>query len=67
MFLNVQGQVVASSAMAKGGVALVGRGPLATWLQEHAKVGRTVAFETKPIFVPISARPEQQYPLMMNL
>jgi hypothetical protein len=50
----------------KGGVALYGTGAAAAFLETHALPGRIVNFDSEAEFVPISARPEQQYPLMMN-
>lgn len=49
-----------------GGVVLVGRGRGATFLRDHANPGRKLAFETTPTFMPISGKPEQQFPLITN-
>jgi len=48
------------------GSALVGRGPGAEFLRANVTPGATLYFDSRPQFVPISARPEQQIPLMMN-
>jgi hypothetical protein len=45
---------------------LYGTEAAADWLRANATPGTTLAFDTDPLFVPISERPEQQYPLMMN-
>jgi Domain of unknown function/Glycosyl hydrolase-like 10 len=50
----------------KGGYALIGSGLGATFLQRVASPGVPLGFDTDPVFVPISERPEQQIPLMMN-
>lgn len=50
----------------RGGSALLGRGAGAEFLRTNAVPGATVSFDTRALFVPISARPEQQIPLMMN-
>lgn len=49
-----------------GGSILVGFGPAAQFLAQHARPGVTFSFDSKPVFVPIQERPEQQIPLMMN-
>ena len=51
----------------KGGIALFGRGESGNWLRHHAAQGTRAQFDTVAQFVPISERPEQQYPLMMNI
>lgn len=48
------------------GSALVGTGAAAQWLRENCIPGIRLTFETQAEFVPISERPEQQIPLMMN-
>jgi len=45
---------------------LVGNGPGATFLRQNAHVDDLLAFQTQPLYVPISQRPEQQIPLMSN-
>lgn len=50
----------------RGGSALFGRGAAAVFLRQHAQPGATAKIDTQPVFVPISARPENQIPLMMN-
>lgn len=53
-------------ALPRGGCVLVGRGQAADWLRTNAIPGRTMEFSDVPYFVPISTRPELQFPLMMN-
>lgn len=50
----------------QGGVALVGRGRGAQFLRDRAVPGRAITFSTAPQFLPISERPEQQFPLITN-
>ncbi len=50
----------------QGGSLLVGTGRSADFLRQNALPGRPLAYVSKPLFVPISERPEQQVPLMMN-
>jgi uncharacterized lipoprotein YddW (UPF0748 family) len=74
--LNADGRVVAqvdgaaiasiSANVPAGGSALVGGGPAGDWLRKYATVGAQVSLLTNAGFVPISARPEQQVPLMVN-
>lgn len=49
----------------KGGV-LFATGPAADFLRNSCSPGQKIKIEAQPLFVPISERPEQQYPLMMN-
>ena len=49
-----------------GGSAVVGGGAAGEWLRRFAPVGAQVSLLTNSAFVPISARPEQQVPLMVN-
>lgn len=49
-----------------GGVVLVGSGTSNELLEEHKAPGTPFKFDTGPRFIPISQKPEQQYPLMMN-
>jgi hypothetical protein len=53
--------------MPRGGSLVVGAGDAGEFLADSAEPGRLVQFDTKPLYVPISERPEQQYPLMMNI
>jgi len=55
-----------SANVPPGGSALVGGGLAGDWLRRFAPVGAQVSMLTNATFVPISARPEQQVPLMMN-
>lgn len=50
----------------KGGEILYGTDTAADWLRKNATPGTVLQFDTDPLFVPITERPEQQYPLMMN-
>jgi len=50
----------------KDGGAVLGIGQGADFLRSNVRVGEALAFETTPAFVPISQRPEQQVPLMVN-
>lgn len=50
----------------RNGSVLVGRGAGAEFMRANALPGRHPIFDTRAVFVPISARPEQQIPLMMN-
>jgi len=49
-----------------GGYILVAHGGAIGLLDEHDVPGTLYKFDTGPRFVPISQKPEQQYPLMMN-
>lgn len=55
-----------SASVPPGGSAVVGGGPAGDWLRRYAPVGAQVSLLTNASFVPISARPEQQVPLMTN-
>ncbi len=48
------------------GVALVGNGIGAEFLRKNAQPGALWSFDTRANFLPTSARPELQVPLMMN-
>ncbi len=50
----------------QGGSLVYGTGSAGNWLRTHALPGRSLAFDSKALYVPISERPEQQIPLMMN-
>ena len=50
----------------KGGWFVYGTGKAADFLMSSLRVGAKLNFDTEPVFVPISERPEQQIPLMMN-
>lgn len=49
-----------------GGSVLFGAGKIADYLRTWATPGVKVAFDSLPQFLPISERPDQQIPLMMN-
>jgi uncharacterized lipoprotein YddW (UPF0748 family) len=55
-----------SRTLPAGAGALVGTGLGAYFLRENARVGDLLTFETIPLYLPISRRPEQQVPLMTN-
>lgn len=48
------------------GYALVGTGTAAGFLRKNAVVGQKMAFDTDPVFVRASERPDLQIPLMVN-
>jgi hypothetical protein len=50
----------------RGGCVLVGDDRAAQWLRDRAIPGRPLAFDSSPLYVKISERPDQQIPLMMN-
>lgn len=49
-----------------GGCILLGSGGGAAFLQVNATPGTKLTLKTLPNYVPISERPEQQYPLIVN-
>lgn len=49
-----------------GGSAVIGSGRAADFLRLYVQPGERLTFDTQPVFVPSSARPEAQIPLMMN-
>jgi len=53
-------------SLPRDGVFVVAQGDLAARMRTLLNPGNRLTFTTKPVFVPISERPEQQYPLMMN-
>jgi hypothetical protein len=53
-------------AVPSGGSALVGVGAASEFLRRSAKPGVRLAFDCTPEFVPISRRPWQQVPLMVD-
>ena len=55
-----------SASVPPGGSALVGAGPAANFLRQSAPLGAQMTLQSGPQFVPISQRPEQQVPLMVN-
>ncbi len=55
-----------SISVPPGGSLLVGAGPALDWLRSYAPIGSQMSLLTNSQFVPISARPEQQVPLMVN-
>jgi hypothetical protein len=55
-----------SRTLPSGAGVLVGTGLGAFFLRENARVGDQLSFETVPLYLPISRRPEQQVPLMTN-
>lgn len=65
---QVDGGAIAaiSASVPSGGSALIGGGPAGDWLRRFAPVGAQISMLTNASFVPISARPEQQVPLMVN-
>ena len=55
-----------SLSVPPGGSMITGAGPAADWLRSYAPLGAQMSLLTNSQFVPISARPEQQVPLMVN-
>ena len=55
-----------SLSVPPGGSVLLGGGPAGDWLKSYAPLGAQLSLLTNSQFVPISARPEQQVPLMVN-
>jgi uncharacterized lipoprotein YddW (UPF0748 family) len=55
-----------SLSVPPGGCALLGSGPAGDWLRLYTPIGAQLSLLTNSQFVPISARPEQQVPLMVN-
>ena len=55
-----------SLSVPPGGSVLIGAGPAGSWLRAYAPIGAQVSLLTNSQFVPISARPEEQVPLMVN-
>ena len=55
-----------SISVPPGGSLVVGAGPALDWLRLYAPIGAQLSLLTNSQFVPISARPEQQVPLMVN-
>jgi len=55
-----------SLSVPPGGSILTGAGPAGDWLRSYAPIGAQLSLLTNSQFVPISARPEQQVPLMVN-
>jgi len=51
----------------KGCLVVFGNGEAGNFLEQAADPGQVLQFDTLPQFVPISERPEQQIPLMMNI
>lgn len=50
----------------EGGSVLLATGKVGQWIQGNLTPGRRVVFQTKPNFIKISERPDQQIPLMLN-
>jgi len=55
-----------SLSVPPGGSVLLGGGPAGDWLKTYASLGAQLSLITNSQFVPISRRPEQQVPLMVN-
>ena len=55
-----------SLSVPPGGCALTGSGPAGDWLRQYAPLEAQLSLLTNSQLVPISARPEQQVPLMTN-
>jgi hypothetical protein len=50
----------------KGSMILYGAASAGAFLKQHYREKDSIYFDTNPLYVPISERPEQQYPLMVN-
>jgi hypothetical protein len=61
-----QGVNVPAARVPIAGSVLVGKGAAATFLKNQAPINSKIRFDSVPKFVPISDRPDQQIPLMMN-
>ncbi len=61
-----QGVNVPVARVPRDGSVLVGKGAAGNFLRNQAPINSRVRFDTVPKFVPISERPEQQVPLMVN-
>lgn len=60
------GELAKFPTLPKGGTILVGYGTGAEFLRRTVEGGVSVKLITKPAFLPITARPEQQYPVITN-
>lgn len=65
---QIDGSALATLAVTlpPGGSAIVGGGSAGDWLRRNGGVGAQLSLLSNASFVPISARPEQQVPLMTN-
>lgn len=61
-----QGVNVPAARVPVQGSVLVGKGAAANYLRNQAPINSRIRFDSVPRFVPISERPEQQVPLMVN-
>ena len=61
-----QGVNVPAARVPRAGSILVGKNAAANFLRNQAPINSRVRFDSVPRFVPISERPEQQVPLMVN-
>lgn len=61
-----QGVNVPAARVPLQGSVLVGKGAAANFLRNQAPINSKIRFDSVPRFVPISERPEQQVPLMVN-
>ncbi len=52
--------------LAKGSIVLYGAATAGAFLKANFRPNDSIHFDTKPVYVPISERPEEQYPLMVN-
>ena len=55
-----------SLSVPPGGSILTGAGPAGDWLRSYAPIGAQLSLLTNSQLLPISARPEEQVPLMTN-
>jgi len=61
-----QGVNVPAARVPVAGSVLVGKGAAATFLRNQGTLNSKIRFDSVPKFIPISDRPDQQVPLMMN-
>ena len=61
-----QGVNVPAARVPVQGSVMVGKGAAANYLRNQAPINSRIRFDSVPRFVPISERPEQQVPLMVN-
>ena len=57
---------VSAARVPREGSVLIGKGAAANFLRNQAPLNSRLRFDSVPRFVPISDRPEQQVPLMVN-
>ncbi|MDR3692142.1 MAG: family 10 glycosylhydrolase [Fimbriimonas sp.] len=68
MLSTVEGLALADGikSLDKGSIVVYGAASAGAFLKQHFQQNGAVSFDTTANFVPISERPEEQYPLMVN-